>query len=112
MSQDASRRIAADLGVEAAFPDAVTTEVAVWLARPDLDDPALTDLTALPFVTIDGPTSKDLDQAVHVAADGGGFLVRYAIADAAHYVPPRTALFAEALRRGASYYFPGFSVPM
>jgi ribonuclease R len=86
--------------------------VAAWLAQPGLDDPALTDLTALPFVTIDGPTSKDLDQAVHVAREGGGFLVRYAIADAAHYVPPRSATFAEALRRGASFYFPGFSVPM
>ncbi len=36
----------------------------------------------------------------------------YAIADASFYVRPGSALFAEAMRRGASYYFPGFSVPM
>ncbi len=75
-------------------------------------DPALEDWTLLPFVTIDNSGSKDLDQAVHVARDGDDFLVRYALADAAHFVPKGSALFAECLRRGASVYFPGFSVPM
>jgi ribonuclease R len=107
------RDIAESLGIEPGFPDAVAREVRERVARPGIDDRGLTDLTSLPFVTIDGPTSNDLDQAVHVArGEGGGFLIRYAIADTAHYVPPRTALFQEALRRGASYYFPGFSVPM
>src|SRR4029078_8753543 len=68
--------------------------------------------TGLPFVTIDGPSSKDLDQAIHVAREGDGYVVRYALADAACFVRPGTAVFAEALARGASFYFPGLSIPM
>ena len=67
--------------------------------------------TAL-LVTIDGATSRDLDQAVQVEREGAGFLLRYALADAAYYVRPGTALFEEAVKRGASYYLPGFMIPM
>ena len=74
--------------------------------------PLLVDRTAMPFVTIDNAYSKDLDQAVFVEREGDGFVVAYAIADASFYVRPGSALFAEAMKRGASYYFPGFSVPM
>ncbi|MCA2982116.1 MAG: RNB domain-containing ribonuclease [Myxococcaceae bacterium] len=94
------------------FPPEVMAEARALLAAPGVDDPALVDRTDLPFVTIDSATSRDLDQAVHVTAQGDGHLVAYAIADASFYVRPGSALFAEALRRGASYYFPGFSVPM
>ncbi len=94
------------------FPAAVLAEVDAYLAAPGLDDPALADRTALPFVTIDGPGTRDLDQAIHVEARAGGFKLRYAIADASYYVRPGTALHAEALRRGASFYLPSGSVPM
>ncbi len=94
------------------FPPEVMAETAAWLASPQIDDPALADHTAVPFVTIDNAHSKDLDQAVFVDREGEGFVVAYAIADAAFYVRPGSALFAEAMKRGASYYFPGFSVPM
>jgi ribonuclease R len=79
-----------------------------------VDDPDLADLGDLPFVTIDNPDSRDLDQALHIARDrgGGGYLVDYAIADASYYVRPGSALFAEALSRGASYYLPGLTIPM
>ncbi len=94
------------------FPPEVLAETEAWLASPHIDDPALVDRTAMPFVTIDGVHSKDLDQAIFVDREGAGFVVAYAIADAAFYVRPGSALFAEAMKRGASYYFPGFSVPM
>lgn len=94
------------------FPPEVVAETEAWLRAPRIDDPALVDHTALPFVTIDNAHSRDLDQAVFVAREGEGYLVAYAIADASFYVRAGSALFAEALRRGASYYFPGFSVPM
>jgi ribonuclease R len=94
------------------FPEPALREVDALLADPGIDDPALVDRTDVPFVTIDAATSKDLDQAVHVAREGEGFLVRYAIADASYYVRPGSALFAEAMKRGATYYLPGFSVPM
>ena len=80
--------IAADAGITPDFPAAVLAEVDGWLASPGLDDPALVDRTAIPFVTIDGPGTRDLDQAIHVDATADGFHLRYAIADAAYYVAP------------------------
>jgi len=104
--------IAFEAGMDPTFPDDVEREVERLLAAPGLDDPALIDLDAVPFVTIDGPTARDLDQAIAVERDGAGFRILYAIADAAHAAPPGSAIFAEALRRGASYYLPGLSIPM
>lgn len=104
--------IAAEHGLNPVFPDEVEAEVRALVADPGLDDPALVDYRPLRFVTIDGASSRDLDQAVLVEPDGDGFLLRYALADAAYYVRPGTALFDEALRRAASYYLPGFMVPM
>ncbi|WHU48964.1 RNB domain-containing ribonuclease [Gordonia sp. L191] len=66
----------------------------------------------LPLVTIDPPGSMDLDQAVHIATDGDGFVVDYAIADVAALIEPEGALDAESRRRGATVYFPDGSVPL
>lgn len=99
-------------GLDPAHPPPVLGEVARWLTAPGIDDATLVDTTALPWCTIDGPGTRDLDQALCIEADASGWRVHYAIADAAYYVRPGTALFAEALRRGASYYLPGLSVPM
>ena len=104
--------IAAEHGLDPMFPDAVEAEVTALVSSPGLDDPALRDYRALRFVTIDGATSRDLDQAVQVEREGAGYLLRYALADAAYYVRPGTALFEEAVKRGASYYLPGFMIPM
>lgn len=94
------------------FSPEVLAETEAWVKSPHIDDPVLVDRTAWPFVTIDGEHSKDLDQAIYVTREADGYLVAYAIADASFYVRPGSALFAEAMKRGASYYFPGFSVPM
>ncbi len=94
------------------FSPEVEREVAAIRADPGIDDPALEDWTGLDFVTIDNPDSMDLDQALYIARDGEGFRVCYALADAAHFVPADSALFAEALKRGASFYLPGLCVPM
>ncbi len=105
-------RLAADKGLDPVFPAEVRAEVAAWQTDPKIADPILDDCTSLPFVTIDGSTSRDLDQAVYVRPEGEGHVVYYALADAAFYVRPGTALFEEALRRGASYYLPGVMIPM
>ena len=96
-------------------PEAVMREVADILRRPGIDDPDLVDLTHLPFCTIDYQESLDLDQAMYIQRgpdDGAGYVVYYALADAAHYVRPGMALFSEALRRGVSYYLPWMVLPM
>ncbi|MFT4626448.1 MAG: ribonuclease R [Myxococcota bacterium] len=92
------------------FPDAVLAESSV--ATAGTDDPALTDLRHLPFVTIDEWTSRDLDQALCLEEDGDNVVAWYAIADAAHFVPRTSALFREALNRGASLYAPDGCTPM
>ncbi|MCH9648315.1 MAG: RNB domain-containing ribonuclease [Deltaproteobacteria bacterium] len=91
---------------------AALREAQAWVKNPAIDDPSLEDLTGLPLVTIDEEDSKDLDQAVCIEERQGGFRVWYAIADAAHFVRPGTALWSEALARGSTYYLPGLVIPM
>lgn len=68
------------------------------------------DLTDVPFVTIDPPGSRDLDQAVHIARDGAGFRVRYAIADVAAFVKPGGALDQAVRERALTIYCPDVRV--
>ncbi len=72
----------------------------------------LSDWRTLPFVTIDNPDSRDLDQAMFIESDGDGYRLRYALADAAYFITPGTALFEEALLRGTTYYTPLGAIPM
>lgn len=70
------------------------------------------DLRGLPFVTIDGKTARDFDDAIYVERKGSGYVLWVAIADVAHYVPLGSALDLEAYERGNSYYFPSSVEPM
>ena len=79
--------------------------------RPD-DLKGRKDLRDLPFVTIDGETAKDFDDAVHAVREGKGFRLRVAIADVSHYVRPGDALDVDAKERGTSVYFPRRVIPM
>ena len=99
-------------GLNPVFPLRIMADADALRAHPGIDDPQLTDLTALPFCTIDGPQTRDLDQALHVERLGTGFRLHYALADASWFAPPGSALFAEALRRASSFYLPGLVIPM
>ncbi|KAA0023063.1 RNB domain-containing ribonuclease [Antrihabitans cavernicola] len=71
------------------------------------------DRTDLPFVTIDPPSSMDLDQAVHIERTAaGGFIVHYAIADVGAVVVPGSVLDKETRRRGQTFYLPDGSLPL
>ncbi|WP_022854392.1 ribonuclease R [Thermodesulfatator atlanticus] len=78
----------------------------------DEDKAGREDLRKLLFVTIDGETAKDFDDAIYVRKLPKGWRLYVAIADVAHYVRPGTALDKEAYERGTSVYFPGSVVPM
>jgi ribonuclease R len=110
--EETMRAIAEEAGLSLTYPEAVQREVRAIEADPGVEDPGLADLCGLPFVTIDYPDSRDLDQAIQIERRDGGYMVRYALADASYYVRPGSALFSEALRRGVSYYLPGLTVPM
>ncbi|MFV0634177.1 ribonuclease catalytic domain-containing protein [Demequina sp.] len=64
------------------------------------------DATDVPFVTVDPPGSRDLDQAVHVERHARGWRVRYAIADVGAHVTPGSALDDLAHARGVTLYCP------
>ncbi|MFJ9628305.1 RNB domain-containing ribonuclease [Streptomyces sp. NPDC101175] len=97
------------LGVPESFPPEVLAEAERSAAAPP---PALPDATDIPFFTVDPPTSRDLDQAMHLSRRGTGFRVRYAIADVASFVTPGGALDAEAHRRVTTLYFPDERIPL
>jgi exoribonuclease R len=71
------------------------------------------DQTEVPFVTIDPASSMDLDQAMHLSRrDGGGYRVRYAIADVATFVRPGRPVAAESWVRGQTVYLPDGRIPL
>jgi len=112
--------VLAQFKVNTSHSPAAHDEVRHWQLHTGIDDSKLTDWTSEPFVTIDNPDSRDLDQALYIESIESpnmneaepGYRCRYALADASYYVKPGSALFKEALERGTSYYLPGRSVPM
>jgi exoribonuclease R len=85
------------------YPDEVVADAKRAIAAVELPD---ADETAIEFLTIDPPESKDLDQALHIERRGSGYRVRYAIADVAAFVAPGSPLDEEAHRRGVTLYAP------
>ncbi|MEL0056152.1 MAG: ribonuclease R, partial [Methylophilaceae bacterium] len=71
-----------------------------------------TDLTKLDFVTIDGETAKDFDDAVFAEKAESNMRLFVAIADVSSYVSINSQLDKEALSRGNSVYFPRRVIPM
>ena len=72
------------------------------------------DLTAMPFVTIDGEDAKDFDDAVYLKASKKTNTAKLyvAIADVSYFVRYGSRIDAEAFKRGNSTYFPGSVYPM
>ena len=109
-------RARGQLGVPEGFPPEVAA--AAWqAARRGPQDvpgaaPGRVDRTDLALVTIDPPGSRDLDQALHVARLGGGFVVHYAIADVAAFVEPGGPVDREAWARGVTRYSPDLRTPL
>lgn len=108
-------RIAAErFGLPRVFPaDVLAAASAIPRQVAERDLAGREDLRHLPFVTIDGETAKDFDDAVAIERlPGSGYRLRVAIADVAHYVVAGGAIDREALNRGTSVYFPGSCLPM
>ncbi|WP_060180808.1 RNB domain-containing ribonuclease [Streptomyces sp. IMTB 1903] len=100
----------AELKVPLSFPKRVLKAAEKAATQPQLNHK---DATHLPFFTIDPPTSKDLDQAMHLERrPGGGYRVYYAIADVAAFVRAGSPLDTEAHDRVETLYFPDLKVPL
>ncbi len=70
------------------------------------------NLQEVPFLTIDPPTSRDLDQAFFAARQGNGYEVKYAIADVGFFVARGGAIEQEAWQRGLTLYSPDLKTPL
>jgi len=70
------------------------------------------DLRQDTFITIDGATAKDFDDAILVETTKEGFILKVAIADVSHYVKGQSAIDKDAYLRGNSTYLPNFVAPM
>lgn len=79
-------------------------------ARRSIDHHA--DRTALPFVTLDPESSRDLDQAFAIEPSGSDMLLHYAIADVGWFVADGGAMDSEAWLRGTTQYLPDGKVPL
>jgi exoribonuclease R len=94
-------------------PEEFAADVLVEAARAAADPPLPElDATDVPLVTLDPLGSRDLDQAVHLAARGEGFRVTYAIADVGAFVLLGSGLDREARRRGQTLYSPDRRIPL
>ncbi len=103
------RAIQSELDVTPEFPADVLAAAEEAAANPKLPD---LDRTDIPFVTIDPPTSRDLDQALHIERAGDGYVVRYAIADVAAFVEPGGPIDEEANARGETLYGADSKIPL
>jgi len=94
--------------IQTIFSEAVMEEVEnIELpSAKDMSEAGRRDFRDLPVLTIDGPTTKDFDDALHIEKQGNNYLVGIHISDVSLFVKPETALFNEALERGTSIYFP------
>lgn len=101
--------IRTELEVTPAFPPEVQRAAEDAAADPRLPD---LDRTDIPFVTVDPEAAMDLDQALHLARDGDGYLVHYAIADLTAFISPGDPLDLEANRRGQTLYGADSTVPL
>ena len=101
-------RVVQKNNIPAVFPENCLKEAKAL----HLDTSNRKNLRALPFVTIDGATAQDFDDAIYVSQNSRGYTLYVAIADVSHYVAKDSAMDKEAFHRGNSIYFPGWTLPM
>lgn len=78
-----------------------------------LRDKGRKDLRNIPFVTIDGESTKDFDDAIAAVKNNDGTYTMYvSIADVSRYVLPDGALDKEAKEKSTTLYMPHRAVPM
>lgn len=99
-------------GIETEFDASVSelVEALTQQERPAFED--RTDLTALPLITIDSASTRDLDDAVFAEETEAGWRLVIAIADPTAVIPNDSPLDNIASKRTTSVYFANQVVPM
>ena len=104
-------------GLYETFPSRVNAEAKARSREPITEEmiaeSGRLDLRGKTIFTIDGPTAKDLDDAVSIEMlPNGNYLLGVHIADVSHFVAEDGYLDKEALKRGTSVYLINRVVPM
>ena len=114
----ALERCVARHGIRSVFDASVLEEARALAAapfRPGSEGPgSRRDLRELPTVTIDAPSTTDIDDALSALPPGadGALRVLVSIADVDAFVTEGSALDLEARQRGTSVYLAGRVLPM
>jgi ribonuclease R len=95
------------------FPDAVLTELAeITEDKINAIAAGRDNLSELPFVTIDGESTQDMDDALYAERTADGFVLHVAIADPSALIAEGSALDLCAKQRANTVYFPDGPLPM
>ena len=82
------------------------------LARAEAETTSFEDLRHLPIITIDGPLTRDFDDALSMEIVDDTIHLGIHIADVAGVIPKGSLLEREASQRGSSLYLPCSQIPM
>ncbi|MBN3575328.1 exoribonuclease II [Vibrio neptunius] len=94
------------------LPNSEPAGIDNWAIKDDADL-ARIDMTHIPFVTIDGESTKDMDDALYAKkTETGDFELTIAIADPTAYITPDSDMDKVARERGFTIYLPGRNIPM
>jgi exoribonuclease-2 len=99
------------LHISTKFEEPVLEE-ADRITRGELDFSGREDLTGLPVFTIDGPYTRDFDDALSLEAIDGGYRLGIHITDVTPFIEPDGPLDREAFGRASSIYLPVTQIPM
>lgn len=100
-------------GIRETFSNRILDKMNTLPKNPDTDlKDNRKDLRELPFITIDGITARDFDDAVCVLRKGKTRILYVSIADVAEYVRKDSELDKEAYARSTSTYLPDRCIPM
>ncbi len=94
------------------LPNSEPAGIENWELKDDADLERV-DMTHVPFVTIDGESTKDMDDALYAKkTESGDFELTIAIADPTAYITPEDDMDKVARERGYTIYLPGRNIPM
>jgi exoribonuclease-2 len=82
------------------------------LVRVAFEDTKREDLRHLDIFTIDGPLTRDFDDALSIESTSDSITLGIHISDVANVISPDSPLDEEASQRGSSLYLPRHHIPM
>ena len=99
-------------GIRDNHPETVESQARELCGRPMLSEPQRRDLTHLPIITVDGPSTMDFDDALSLSIEGDHYQLGIHIADVAGYIAKDDPLDREAMARASSIYMPDQKIAM